>query len=72
MCNLYSYTRAQAEAIRNARALRDKAGNLPPLPAIFPDKFAPVVRTGTDGVRELPRDRFSKAPRAQRGLAFAP
>lgn len=58
MCNLYSYTRAQAEAIATARALRDKAGNLPPLPAIFPDKFAPVVRTGEDGVRELVRLRW--------------
>jgi putative SOS response-associated peptidase YedK len=53
MCNLYSYTRAQAEAIAIARALRDKAGNLPPLPDIFPDQMAPVIRTGADGVREL-------------------
>jgi putative SOS response-associated peptidase YedK len=58
MCNLYSYTRAQAEAIANARALRDRAGNLPSLPAIFPDKFAPVARTGEDGVRELVRMRW--------------
>jgi putative SOS response-associated peptidase YedK len=58
MCNLYSYTRAQAEAIALARALRDKAGNLPPLPAIFPDHFAPVIRTGDDGVRELVRLRW--------------
>jgi putative SOS response-associated peptidase YedK len=58
MCNLYSYTRAQAEAIATARALRDLAGNLPPLPAIFPDNFAPVVRTGADGVRELVRLRW--------------
>jgi putative SOS response-associated peptidase YedK len=58
MCNLYSFTRAQAEAIALARALRDKAGNLPPLPAIFPDNFAPVVRTGEDGSRELVRLRW--------------
>lgn len=58
MCNLYSYTRAQAEAIALARALRDKAGNLPLLPGIFPDKFAPVIRTGDDGVRELVRLRW--------------
>lgn len=58
MCNLYSYTRAQAEAIALARALRDKAGNIPPLPDIFPDNFAPVVRTGEDGVRELVRLRW--------------
>ena len=53
MCNLYSYTRAQAEALRIARALRDNAGNLPPLPSIFPDQMAPVIRTAGDGVREM-------------------
>src|SRR5690606_38549909 len=56
--NLYSYTRAQAEAIAIARALRDRAGNIPPLPAIFPDNLAPVIRTGTDGIRELARLRW--------------
>src|ERR1700746_3551901 len=53
MCNLYSVTRSQ-EAIRGlTRAMRDTTGNLPPLPAIFPDIMAPVVRTARDGVREL-------------------
>src|SRR5690606_20861360 len=53
MCNLYSITKGQA-AIRNlARAMRDHAGNLPPLPGIFPDQMAPIVRTAGDGVREL-------------------
>jgi putative SOS response-associated peptidase YedK len=53
MCNLYAITKSQ-EAIRQAaKALRDKAGNLPPLPGIFPDQMAPVVRTGEDGKREL-------------------
>ena len=32
--------------------LRDNAGNLPPLPSIFPDQMAPVIRTAGDGVRE--------------------
>jgi putative SOS response-associated peptidase YedK len=53
MCNLYSETRGQ-EAIRKlADAMRDTTGNLPPLPGIFPDKLAPVVRNAPDGVREL-------------------
>ena len=43
MCNLYSVTTSQ-EAIRAlARALgeyRDLAGNLAPLPAVFPDQMA--------------------------------
>jgi putative SOS response-associated peptidase YedK len=58
MCNLYSATTNQ-EAIRTlARAMRDNAGNLPPLPGIFPDYVAPIVRTGADGVRELVRARW--------------
>lgn len=53
MCNLYSMTKGQ-QAIRElARAMNDKAGNLPQLPGIFPDYAAPIVRTGSDGVREL-------------------
>jgi hypothetical protein len=32
---------------------RDRAGNLPPLPAVFPDQMAPIVRTGAEGEREL-------------------
>ena len=52
MCNLYSMTKSQ-EAIRAlANVLRDKTGNLPPLPGIFPDYPAPIVRNGPDG-REL-------------------
>ena len=33
--------------------MRDTTGNLPPMPGIFPDYAAPIVRTGADGVREL-------------------
>ncbi len=58
MCNLYSMTTNQ-QAIRElARAMRDTTGNLPSLPGIFPDQWAPVVRIGTDGVRELVRARW--------------
>lgn len=53
MCNLYSVTKGQ-QAIRElANAMRDTTGNLPPLPGVFPDYAAPIVRTGADGVREL-------------------
>ena len=52
MCNLYSMTTNQ-KAIRDLfRVTRDNAGNLPPLPAIFPDGIAPVVRV-SEGQREL-------------------
>jgi hypothetical protein len=33
--------------------MRDGTGNLPPMPAIFPDMMAPVVRKAPDGEREL-------------------
>ena len=53
MCNLYSLTKGQAAIIALTRALRDRSGNLPPLPGIFPDYSAPIVRSGDDGLREL-------------------
>jgi len=53
MCNLYAMTSTQ-QAIREfTRATRDIAGNLPPLPGIFPDGMAPVVFNGVSGDREL-------------------
>jgi FtsP/CotA-like multicopper oxidase with cupredoxin domain len=52
MSNLYSITKKQA-AIRDLfKVVRDTTGNLPPLPAIFPDQVAPVVRIN-EGEREL-------------------
>ena len=53
MCNLYSLTKGQAAIIAVTRAMRDSTGNLPPLPGIFPDYMAPIVRTGDGGIREL-------------------
>ena len=53
MCNLYSLTKGQAAIRQLFRISRDLTGNLPPLPGIFPDGMAPVVRTGPDGKREL-------------------
>lgn len=53
MCNLYSVTKSQ-QAIRDlVKAMRDVTGNMPPLPGIFPDQMAPVVRTAPEGAREL-------------------
>jgi putative SOS response-associated peptidase YedK len=58
MCNLYSLTKGQ-QAIREvARAMRDTAGNLPPLPGVFPDYAAPIARNAPDGVRELSMARW--------------
>lgn len=58
MCNLYSMTRSQAAVRELARAMRDGVGNLPPLPGIYPDYAAPIVRTGADGVREMAMARW--------------
>jgi putative SOS response-associated peptidase YedK len=57
MCNLYSMTTNQ-QAIRNLfKATWDTAGNLPPLPAIFPVHVAPIVRSHADQ-RELTMARW--------------
>ena len=58
MCNLYSITKGP-QAIRDfARAIRDMTGNLPPIPGVFPDYSAPIVRNAADGVRELTMARW--------------
>lgn len=57
MCNLYSLTKGQ-QAIREwAGIMADRTGNLPPLPAIFPDYAAPIVRNQPQG-RELTMARW--------------
>ena len=57
MCNLYSITKGQ-QAIREfTRAMADRTGNLPPLPGVFPDYAAPIVRNQPDG-RELTMARW--------------
>jgi putative SOS response-associated peptidase YedK len=58
MCNLYCVTKGQAAIIAFAGAMRDMTGNLPPLPGIFPDYLAPIVRNAPDGVRELSMGRW--------------
>jgi putative SOS response-associated peptidase YedK len=61
VCNLYSVTKSQ-EAIRRWFDVRhDRAGNMPPLPGIYPDTLAPVVRSGDDG-RELQMMRWGFPP----------
>ncbi len=52
MCNLYSVTKGQAAIRELSRAMFDRTGNLPPLPGIFPDYGAPIVREAVDG-REM-------------------
>jgi putative SOS response-associated peptidase YedK len=71
MCNLYSITTSQAAIIAFTRALRDHAGNLPPLPGVFPDYMAPVVRNAPDGVRELAMLRWGMPGPPQFGGALS-
>lgn len=52
MCNLYSLNRPQDEIRRWFDVSHDSAGNLPPMPGIFPDQMAPVILAGKEG-REL-------------------
>jgi putative SOS response-associated peptidase YedK len=57
VCDLYSVTKGQ-QAIREiAGAMRDRTGNLPLFPAVFPDYAAPIVRNQPDG-RELAMARW--------------
>ena len=44
MCNLYSITMNQAAIIALFRVMNHYVGNLPPMPGVFPDYPAPVVR----------------------------
>jgi putative SOS response-associated peptidase YedK len=66
MCTLYSITTNQ-EAIRALfRVTKDSAGNLPSMPAVFPDWEAPVIRNAESG-RELIKMRWGLPNPPQHG-----
>lgn len=44
VCNLYAQMRGQAAIRAIRRGLQDRIGNMPPLPGIYPDQEAPVIR----------------------------
>jgi putative SOS response-associated peptidase YedK len=52
MCNLFSTYSTQATMRKTFGVARDSARNLPPLPGIFPNQLAPIVRLA-GGEREL-------------------
>lgn len=58
MCNLYSLSKHQAGILQMVRAMTPDTGNFPPLPGIFPDYAAPVIRTNAAGERELAMPRW--------------
>src|SRR5258706_10033080 len=61
MCNLYSITTNQAAIIALFRVVNSYIGNLPPMPGVFPDYPAPVIRN-TDTGRELTTMRWGMPP----------
>src|SRR5260221_5799993 len=66
MCNLYSITTNQAAIIGLFRVLNRYVGNLPPMPGVFPDFPAPVIRNaGTE--RELTMMRWGMPPPPRAG-----
>src|ERR1700688_2572192 len=59
ICNLYSITTNQAAIIALFRAITHNVANLPPMPGVFPDYPAPIVRNAAEG-RELTMDTKKK------------
>src|SRR6201996_2317370 len=57
MCNLYSITTNQAAISALFRVVNRYVGNLAPMPGVYPDYKAPIVRNGAEG-RELATARW--------------
>jgi putative SOS response-associated peptidase YedK len=56
MCDLYCLNKGQDHLRRFFKVDRDETGNMPPLPGIFPDTMAPVVRQdGNERAMEMMR-----------------
>lgn len=65
MCNLYSQTKSQDamrhvfdDVLNDSEDLIDDSGNLPPMPGIYPDYSAPIIRHGPQGGFRLTRARW--------------
>lgn len=69
MCNLYTLRKGPASILDLAQAMRGDVGNLEPRD-LYPDYPAPIVRTGTDGERELVRARWG-LPSSKKALLDA-
>jgi putative SOS response-associated peptidase YedK len=66
MCNLYSITTNQAAIVALFRVINHYVGKLAPMPGVFPDYPAPVVRDD-GGVRELVTMRRGMPPPPRAG-----
>jgi putative SOS response-associated peptidase YedK len=65
MCNLYNLQSNSQAIIAFSRAMRDLSGNLEPSIDVYPDRLAPIVRNGRDGMRELVRVRWGMPSSSQ-------
>jgi putative SOS response-associated peptidase YedK len=61
MCNLYSITTNQAAILGLFHVMNRYIGNLPPMPGVFPDYSAPVIRN-LGAERELTMMRWGMPP----------
>ena len=66
VCNLYSITTNQEAIIRLFRVINRYVGNLPPMPGVFPDYPAPVVRNA-GAERELTMMHWGMPPAPKLG-----
>lgn len=69
MCNLYSVVSNQQAIRQLAMAFKDTTGNLQPMPGVFPDYAAPIVRNTAEG-RELAMVRWGM-PSSKKALLDA-
>jgi SOS response associated peptidase (SRAP) len=66
MCNLYSITTNQAAISALFRKINRYVGNLPPMPGVFPDYPAPVIR-GAGDAEEMVLMRWGMPPPPRTG-----
>src|SRR3954471_16926993 len=66
MCNLYSITTNQAAIAALFRVVNRYVGNLAPMPGVFPDYPAPVIRN-TDAGTEMTLMRWGVPPPPRTG-----
>src|SRR6201992_3109984 len=68
MCNLYSMTTNQAAIVALFRVVNRYVGNLAPMPGVFPDYPAPVIRN-TEAGTEIAMMRWGMPPPPRPGGA---
>ena len=66
MCNLYSITTNEAAIIALFRVINRYVGNFAPMPGVFPDYPAPVIRNA-DGGTEMTLMRWGMPPPPRTG-----